>query len=63
MHYLPGTPWYDPTLAELELEMAAGRIKPAAQYDANPKRFRPIWALAGVLSLQFALVGLIIWVG
>ena len=60
MHYVPGTPWFDPAAAELELEMAAGHFTPATTI-APSRQFRPVLALAGYLGIEFALISFVLW--
>jgi hypothetical protein len=56
--------WLDPSTTELMLETTIGPI-PALTYceELQAASFRPVWTLAGVLAIQFALVALAVWLG
>ncbi len=72
MHCIPGTRFdpalaleiaaFDPLAAELALEVAAGRIQPAAApHLSAPMPLALVRLLALVLGTEIALVSLVLW--
>jgi len=61
MHYIPGTPWYDAVGAELELERAAGNVRPPAVVEKPVTRFRPVLTLAWLLGVEFVIASVFLW--